>query len=228
MPAPSGALLAKQAVAAYGMPLGPEALKFVEDLMAAVEKAWKTWQDSIQFGTLVINGAGVGAWAGIGGGGIMTGGPFMLEAPKVGKDSPELKQFVAGLTSTLSTKFGAWPPTYKFSALNYTGTSGATPVAPGPVSAQNVPTQLAAAGAGGPISGIADMWALTLTPPAWMLDDPMAKSKPLIKSISKAIETAFQSTWLATTMANGSAIATAGAPGGVVAGIPSQPGGKLV
>jgi len=220
--------MSKQAVAAYGMPLAGEALQYLDGIFGAVEKAWKTWQDSIQFGTLVVNGAGVGAWSGVGSGGIMTGGPFLVEPVSFGADSPEQVQFTQGLISALQTKFTPWPASYKFSSLNYIGTSGATPINPGPVSAQNIPTQLAAVGAGQPISGLADLWIQSLPPPVWDLDNPQAKSKPLIKAIASTIETTFQSTWLATTIAQGSLITTAGAPGGVVAGIPSQPGGKLV
>lgn len=220
--------MAKQAIALYGMPLGPEGLSYVDALFGAVEKAWKTWQDSILFANLVVNGAGVGAWSGVGAGGVMTSAPFIASAPSFGKNSPEQVQFTQALLTVLAEKFTRWPTTYKFSALNYIGASGATPVNPGPVTAQNLPTQLKAAGAGGPISGIADDWIKQLKPPTWDLENPQARSKPLISAIGKTIEMSFESIWLTTTIAQGSSLAATGAPGGVVAGIPSQPGGKLV
>lgn len=220
--------MAQQAIALYGMPLGPEGVSYIESLFGAVEKAWKSWQDSILFDSLIITGAGVGAWAGAGVGGVMTSAPFLATAPSFGKDSPEQVMFTQALLTVLAEKFTRWPTTYKFSSLNYLGTSGATPINPGPVSAQNLPTQLKAAGAGGPIAGIADDWIKQLTPPMWDLENPQARSKPLVKAIGKTIETTFESVWLATTIASSSPLVTTGAPGGAVAGIPSQPGGKLV
>lgn len=228
MPAPSASMMAQQAIALYGMPLGPEGLDYVNSLFGAVEKGWKSWQDSILFDSLIVTGAGVGAFSGVGVGGVMTSAPFAATAPSFGKNSPEQVQFTQSLLTVLTEKFTRWPTTYKFSALNYLGTSGATPVTPGPVAAQNLPTQLKAAGAGGPIAGIADDWIKSLTPPMWDLDNPNAKSKPLVKAIAKTIEMTFESIWLTTTIAQGSPLVTTGAPGGVVAGIPSQPGGKLV
>lgn len=228
MPAPSGSTMAQQAITLYGMPLGPEGVSYIQALFGAVEKGWKQWQDSILFDTLVVSGAGVGAWMGAGVGGLMKSAPFIAQAPSFGKDSPEQVQFTQALLTVLAEKFTRWPLTYKFSTLNYIGTSGATPITPGPVSAQNLPTQLKAAGAGGPMVGIADDWVKVLAPPMWDLDNPMARSKPLIKAIGKTIEMTFDAIWLTTTIAQGSPLITAGAPGGVVAGIPSQPGGKLV
>lgn len=220
--------MAKQAITLYGMPLGPEGLSYVEALFGAVEKAWKSWQDSILFDGLIVTGAGVGAWSGVGSGGVMTSAPFLATAPSFGANSPEQVQFTQALLTVLGEKFTRWPTTYKFSALNYLGTSGATPVNPGPVSAQNLPTQLKAAGAGGPISGIADDWAKQLKPPVWDLENPQARSKPLIAAIGKTIEMTFESIWLTTTIAQASPLVATGTPGGGVAGIPSQPGGKLV
>lgn len=228
MPAPSGSTMAQQAIGLYGMPLGPEGVSYIQSLFGAVEKAWKSWQDSILFDSLIVTGAGVGAFSGAGVGGVMTSAPFLATVPSFGKSSPEQVQFTQALLTVLAEKFTRWPSTYKFSSLNYLGTSGATPIAPGPVSAQNLPTQLLAAGAGGPIAGISDDWIKQLTPPMWDLENPNARSKPLIQSIGKTIEMTFSSIWLATTIAQGSPLITTGAPGGVVAGVPSQPGGKLV
>lgn len=228
MPAPAASTMAQQAIILYGMPLGAEGKAYVESLFGAVEKAWKSWQDSILFDQLIVTGAGVGAWAGAGVGGVMTSAPFLGTVPSFGANSPEQIQFSQALLTVLAQKFTRWPTTYKFISLNYIGTSGATPITPGPVSAQNLPTQLKAAGAGGPVSGIADDWTKQLTPPAWDLGNPNARTKPLISAIGKTIEITFESVWLTTTMAVSSPLVTAGAPGGVVAGVPSQPGGKLV
>lgn len=220
--------MAQQAISLYGMPLGGEGLSYVEALFGAVEKGWKSWQDSILFDSLIVNGGGVGAWAGVGSGGKMTSAPFLATAPSFGANSPEQIEFTQALLTVLGEKFTRWPTTYKFGALNYLGTSGATPINPGPVSAQNLPTQLKAAGAGQPMSGIADDWIKQLKPPTWDLENPQARSKPLIEAIGKTIEMTFESLWLTTTLAQGSPLVTAGAPAGVVTGIPSQPGGKLV
>jgi hypothetical protein len=221
-------MMAQQAIALYGMPLGPEGMSYINALFGAVEKAWKKWQDSVLFESLIVTGAGVGAWSGVGSGGVMTSAPFVGEAPSFGKNSPEQVQFTQALLTVLGQKFTQWPATYKFSALNYLGTSGATPTTPGPVSAQNQPTQLKAAGAGGPLKGIAADWLKQLKPPTWDLDNPHARSKPLVEAIGKTIEMSFESLWLTTTMATSSSIATAGTPGGAVPGASSQPGGKLV
>lgn len=229
MPAPLAPSMTALAIPAYGMPLGPEALEYLDSLFSAVTTAWDNWQKSIQFGMVLVDGAGIGAFSGIGKGGVMTGAPFVMALPSFKANSPQQIEFTQGLITALNQVFTPWPATFKFNALNYVGTSGASPVSPGPVAADNVPTPLGTAGKGGPLKGIADAWIPLLKPPAFDLDNPQAKSKPLIKAIGTAIETAFETDWLLKTNATANKLTAVGAPGaGTVSGTPSQPGGKLV
>jgi hypothetical protein len=215
-------------VGLYGMQLGPDGMDFVGAVFDAVSKAWDQWQNAIQFGALTLAGAGVGAWAGVGMGGVMGGAPFIMQPLSFKSNSAQQLQFTQGLIQALQAKMSPWPSTFSFTALNFIGTSTATPIAPGSFTANCVPTTLIGCGSSQAPSGIADMWKSTLTPPAWDLENPQAKSGQLIKAIGDTIEQTFQTIWLATTMASGDAGSGAAAPGGVVAGFPSLPGGKLV
>lgn len=227
MPAPSASTMKQKAVGLFGSSLGPEAHEYLESLFSAVEKAWKQWHDGIKWGTLTVKGAGFPPWSGVGTGGAMQGQPFSMLPFSFKGNSPQQIKFTKGLIDTLGAKFTAFPSTYKFTTVQYAGTTGATDKNPGPVNAPNVGITLQMAGKGQNISGIADMWKGFLTPPDFQLDSPQAKSGQLVDAIAKAIEQSFQTVWLATTMAQGNILKGKADPGGVVAGLSSGFDGKL-
>jgi len=229
MPAPVAATMSKKAQALYGQSLGLEGIEYVDMLFSKVEEAWKKWQDGMSWGGLAVSGGGVGAWSGTGSvGQLQAASPFAM-APFIFKvGSPQQTKFTKGLSDALSQKFNAFPASFKFKSVTYTGTSGATPIAPGPVSAQSAPIAMAIAGNGQSPSGIADVWKGFLTPPDFDFSNPNAKSGDLLKAIADTIEQSFQTVWLQTTMLQANAVSTVGAPGGVVTGFMSPVNGKLM
>lgn len=227
MPIPAPAILISQTKANYGQTLGPEAEEYLNALFKAVCDGWKSWQDTIKFGGFAVSGGGVGAWAGSGISGMMMGSGYTMPSFSFKANSPQQVKFTNGLASTLAQKFTAFPSSYKIPSAMFTGVSGATPITPGPVSAQMTPAPMTI-GMGVNPSGIADIWKSTLTPPDFDMENPQGKSAALIKAISKAIEMAFQTTWLATTMLSGNTLTAAGAPGGVVVAAISPFDGKLL
>jgi len=227
MTIPQAADLRAQTVGYYGMPLGPEAIEYLDALFAKVTSGWKTWQDSITWGTLTVAGGGVGAWSGVGNGGVMQGSPYVMPPFKFKQNTPQQIKYTKGLADALASKFTDFPSTFKFANVQYTGSTTATPINPGSVSAQCVPTALQGAGKGVPPSGIASIWKASLTMPDFDINNPQAKSGQLVAAICKAIEQSFQTVWLATTMIQGNILSGAAAPGGVVAGFPSGLDGKL-
>lgn len=228
MPAPTAAQMKSQAKALYGQQFGAEGEEYMDMLFDKISSAWDAWQKGITFGALVAAGGGVGAWSGVGNGGIMTAQPFVLTPFSFKSNSAQQLKFTSSLADALKAKFAPFPLSFKFSGVNYVGTSGASPTSPGPVSASCVPTPLAAAGRGEAPSGIADAWQSALTPPEFQLGNPIAKSGDLIKAIASTIEQSFQTVWLTSTMISGNTLTAAGAPGGVVAGFPTESNGKLV
>lgn len=228
MPAPSTGQLKQKIISAYGQQLSGDANDFVQMICDKVCDAWQKWQDGITWGTNTITGGGVGAWTGTGTGGVMAGTPFSMSPFSFKNNSPQQIKFTQGLAKTLATKFTAFPSSYKFTLVNYMGTSGATPIAPGPVNAQCVSAPLSGVGSGQNISGLSALWKPELTPPDYDLTNPSAKAGDLVDAVSKAIEQCFQTVWLATTMIQGNIISTAGSPGGVVAGFSSGNDGKLM
>jgi hypothetical protein len=230
MPVPAAATMSKKAQGLYGQKLGPDAIAYVDKLMAAVETAWKSWQNSMTWGGLAVSGGGVGAWSGMspGGGMLQASSPFQMEVFIFKSGTPQQTKFTKGLADALASKFNAFPAGFKFSTIQFIGTSGATPVSPGPVQANSVAAPLSSAGKGQNPSGIADVWKASLTPPDFDFSNPNGKSEDLLKAIAKSIEQSFQTVWLMTTMAQGNMITTAGAAGGVVAGFMSPNNGKLV
>lgn len=224
---PSASDLKSKAKSNYGMSLGAEAEEYLEKLFSAVEDAWTQWQNSMKWGTLKVNGAGFPAWTGAGTGGAMQGQPFVMKPFSFKANSAQQLKFTKGLIDALGSKFTAFPATYKFTSVQYAGTTGATDKNPGPVNAPNIPLTLQVAGKGTPPSGIAALWRSFLTPPDFQLDNPQAKSGQLVDAIAKAIEQSFQTVWLASTMVQGNILTGKASPGGVVAGLSSGFDGKL-
>jgi len=228
MPVPAAEVMKTQAIGFYGQPLGAEGKEYLGIVFEKIVSAWDTWQKSITFGALAVTGGGIGVWAGVGSGGAMTGQPFLLQPFSFKANSSQQLKFTKALADALNAKFTPFPTTFSFLAVNYTGTCGATPLSPGPVSAACIPAPLLSVGKGTAPSGIADVWAAALTPPEFQLSSPQAKSGELIKAISKSIEQSFQSVWLATTTINANNLTAVGAPGGVAAGFSTGSDGKLL
>lgn len=217
-----------QTKALYGQQLGAEGEEYLDMLFDKISSAWDTWQKGISFGGLTAAGGGVGAWSGVGNGGAMTAQPFVLEPFSFKNNSAQQLKFTSALASALKAKFAPFALSFKFSGVNYIGTSGATPTSPGPVNASCAPVPLTAAGTGEAPSGIAGVWKAALTPPEFQLANPNAKSGELIDAIASAIEQSFQTVWLTSTVISGNTLKATGTPGGVVAGFPTEPNGKLV
>jgi hypothetical protein len=229
MPAPSGSVIKTMIISFYGMQLGPDAEKYLDKLTSEIEKSWSDWQKNMKFGTIQVTGGGVGAWSGIGAGGLIQAQPFIMKPFPFGNNSKELFAFTSGVCQALSTAFDPWPLSFKFSGINYVGSSAATPTSPGPVNASNVPVPLASAGSGKNPSGIGKAIESNLKPPDFDLSSPLAQAGKLSGAVGDAIEQAFQTNWLLGTMVSGNTISNApGSPGGVVAGFPSTVNGKLV
>lgn len=228
MPAPAAPIMKAQTIVAYGQQLGPEAIEYLDALFAKIESAWSQWQNSMSWGTLTLTGGGVGAWAGSGMGGVLVGSPFTVQPFSFKGNSPQQLKFTKAICDAIASKFTPFPTAFKFTMVSYTGASGATPIAPGPVQAMSVPAPLMSAGSGVNPSGIAQMAKSMLTAPDFQLTSPQAKSGQLVDAIGSTIEQLFQTVWLATTMASANSFQGTGAPGGVVAGFPSVSDGKLV
>jgi hypothetical protein len=229
MPAPTGMEIKTLIISFYGMQLGPDAEEYIDKLTSEINKSWDKWQKSMKCGTIQISGAGVGAWSGVGSGGMIQASPFVLTPFSFKGNSAELTAFTSGVSQALSTTFDPWPLSFKFSGVNFIGTSGASSVSGGPVVAQNVPTPLKSAGSGKNPSGIAKLIESNLKPPAFDLRSPIAQAGKLSTAVGKALEQAFEATWLLGTMLTGnSADSAPGAPGGVVTGFPTGLNGKLV
>lgn len=229
MSVPSVSKMSKDAQEFYGQALSGDGEEYLDALFSNVARGWKSWQDSLSWGGLVVKGSGMGAWSGSGQQGkLQSSAQFVLPDFVFKENSPEQVKYSKGLGKALTQKFGAYPQSFKFDTVNYTGTSGATDKSPGPVSASNVDTPIFMAGKGQNPSGIADLWKSFLLPPDFQLDDPQAKGGELLKAIAKTIEQSFQSVWLVTTMFKSNTISTTGLPGGVVAGFTSPTNGKLM
>lgn len=229
MAVPSAAELVEKTVSAYGMKLGPKAKDYLMAVFKEVVSAWSTWESGISFGQLSVSGAGTGAWSGTGSGGVMVGKmPFKMATVYFEQNSSQQRQFTDAFAEALKDKFTPWPASFKFSALTYTGTCGATSTSPGPVSASCVATPLSTAGKGTNPSGIFGLWRPKLQPPDWDLGNPQAKSEPLMKAMAKAVEDAFANKWLSNTKATSDSFSATAPPNGVIpSGTSSETGGKL-
>lgn len=225
---PSASSLKSKAKGLYGQKLGKEGEEYLDALFDKVSSGWKAWQDSIKVGTLIVKGGGVGGWSGSGSGGKMSAQPFNLEKFTFNGNSPQQIKFSEALGESLKEKFAVFPNSYSCISVNFTGSCGATPTSPGPVSAASVAAILSVAGKGTTPSGIQDVWKKKLTPPEFQLDNPQAKSGELMKAIAGAIEQSFQSVWLITAQIQANNISCAATPGGVVAGFSSAFDGKIV
>lgn len=229
MPAPSGSVIKQFVIAEYGMQLGPDAEKYLDKLTSEINKSWAKWQKDMKCGMIQASGGGVGAWAGMGSGGQIQAMPFILEPFPFGGNSPELFEFTSGVSQAMSTTFDTWPPSFKFSGINFVGSSGATPTSPGPVNATNIPMPLQTAGSGKNPSGIGKLIEGNLKPPAFDLSSPLGKAGKLAAAVGKGIEQAFEQNWLLGTNLTGNSLDNApGANGGVVSGFPSSLNGKLI
>lgn len=228
MSAPSSSKMSKDAQMYYGQSLGAEGEEYVDVLFENVVKGWKSWEGSITWGGLTVNGSGIGAWSGSGSGGQIEGAAYSLPDFIFKGNAPEQVKFAKGLGKALTQKFAAFVSSYKFQGVNYVGTSAATDKNPGPVDASNASTPLSGAGSGTNPSGIADLWKTFLPPPDFDFTNPQGKSDDLIKAIAKTIEQSFRTVWLAATMIQGNTVKTNGLPNGVVTGFTTPNNGKLM
>lgn len=227
MSVPEASQLKAKAKSSYGQKLGPEADEYLDLLFKAVCEGWQNWQSSITFGGFMVNGAGVGAWAGTSINGSMSGSPYTMPTFTFKANSPQQIKFTQGLSSVLTQKFTAFPSSFVFSALQFSGLSGATPTSPGPVNASNIALPVNTGGSGQNPSGIASAWKDVLKPPDFDLSNPQCKSGALVDAIASTIEKAFSTEWLLTTQLSGCSLLATGQPGGSVINATSGMTGKL-
>lgn len=227
MPAPSATIMKGFWKAGYPHPSTPYLDEYTDELFDALEAGWASWQKSITFGGLTVQGAGLGAWAGVGSGGIATGSPFNFVIFPFYQNTPQHQKFLQGLQTAIQQKFLEWVTGFSIPSIPYLGTSSASPVSPGSFVAQVVPTPVGTL-VSKDVSGIADLWQKTLTPPDFNLQHPQARTKDMVNAVSEAIEKAFTSIWGVSTNLTGSTaqgVAAIGAGTGIGT---SSTDGKLV
>ena len=223
MPAPAGPQLMGTVLA--GMPpnqIGhPQFQKFVRILTAEISLAWTQFALSCKWGKTTVSGAGIGGWVGTGTLGLIVPGAFVLNPmaikAQMGSLSPDFDKLILNLSTTITPLFTLWASTYKFTSIPYTGTSGASPLSPGPISAKATPTPLGIAGKGTDPMGIANMWNVKLSSPEggrpFNVFSPFCRVKDLTKAVGSAIETEFTTTFLMTTMCANDTFTGSGLPG---------------
>ena len=227
MPAPQDSVLLNTWKGVYPGKLTPDTSEYAEKLFKEVSSGWGKWQSGIKFGNFIVQGGGIGAWAGVGNGpGIATAAPFVLTVFPFAKNTPEHVKFIQSLAQVLTIKFAEFISGFALPVASYVGTSGASPISPGPVAASIMPVPVATL-ATPPVKGIATQWKALLTPPDFNLAAPEGKGSDMIDSVSDTIEKIFATSWSASSMLSGSSLITAGAPGGVAAGT-SQMDGTFV
>lgn len=213
--------------ASYPHPKTSYVDEYVDKLFKEVESAWKKWEKSVKFGGLTVTGAGIGAWSGVGSGGAATAQPFELVIFPFYQNTPQHQKMLQGLAAALKQKFALWTASFTIPTVQYLGSCGASPISPGPFSANVVPTPVGTL-VTTDISGIKDIWEATLTPPDFNLTHPQARTKDMTQAVSSAIEKAFSSLWSTTTMISGSTVMGVGTPGAGVGNGVSQANGQLM
>lgn len=237
MPAPPGAAIAGLIKAnAAGFSTHPSWLKFVDAFSAELSTKWQSWTQGAQFGQLTVIGAGVGAWTGVGVGGqirtqAITLDPAAIISAAGFPGHPALEKFIKNSSKVIDQKFNAWSKSFLFAGASYVGTSGATPLSPGPFNAVIIPTPLIALGTGTNPSGIGSSidgkLASSEDGDAFQTSHPLCKVKVFTAAFGAGIEQAFQTIFLTTTLGNANSVTGTGAPAGVGTAS-SKNDGKLV
>lgn len=149
MPAPQGPVLYAGVIAKlpkdFDISHAP-LLDFIQNLCKDIATAWALWHVGLLGGSNNVNGAGIGAWVGVGSGGKLTQTvPFNIihTWPKADPDG-YWNTFKSAVTADYKEKFSKYVDSFSFSSVPYIGVCTATPVSPGPFSAINTPGPLAA------------------------------------------------------------------------------------
>lgn len=242
MPAPAGPML-KSLIEAKMPPTHIKAewfQKFLTALTSEVSTKWSQWILSMAWGANTVQGAGIGAWAGVGNGGTMHASPYTISADNVFSmagfrvRTPATKKFIEALNTVLGQKFDGWVGSYKFNGNPYIGTcsasAGESP-APGPFNATNVPMPLIGMGQGTNPASIQKAWEAILESapdPIFRLSNPNCHTKLFTNAVSSTIEEQFIATFLAQSMGVGDQVQGVGAPASGSGSAKSQATGKVV
>lgn len=227
MPGPSASVMKGFWKSSYPHPTTNYLDEYVDKLFQELETGWTTWQNSVQFGGLTVNGAGIGGWAGVGTGGFASAAPFSFVIFPFYQNTPQHLKFLQGLQTALQQKFQAWVTQFTIPTINYVGGCSASPVSPGNFTAQVLPTPVGSLIQAN-IDGIADVWNQTLTPPDFDLQHPQARTKDMVNAVAGALEKAFTSIWGLSTNLTGSTAQGPATPGAGVGMGTSSPDGKLL
>lgn len=145
MPAPPAPILGK---AILGKAAGDKGFadlqKFTTTCAKDISITWAKWTLGLTGGENIVAGAGIGAWAGVGGGGkLKQSEPFepQWSWPEKSAYWDTLK---AAMGAELKKTFGDYVKNFVFGTTAYPGASGASPVSPGPVSGTNPPIPMQA------------------------------------------------------------------------------------
>jgi len=239
MPAPSGSSLKSLIEQKMGPKVtqSPYFQRFLASLSDEISLKWTMWIASMAWGGNTVNGAGIGSWSGIGNGGKIHGSPFTISVDAVFDNAGfkiktvATKKFLEGLNTILGKKFDIWIGSFTCTANMYSGTCGATPVSPGPFSAQSIPVPLLALGMGDNPANIQKEWEdiLTAAPdPIFRLDNPNCYTRLFTSAVSSTIEEQFVQFFLATSMATGDSVQGTGAPGSGTGSSKSTAAGKVI
>lgn len=228
MPAPTPSQLTQATLASYqGGQGSPHFSEYLSKLFGALSSAWQTWQDGLAPSGILVTGSGAGAWTGVGAKGALTGGTLSATPFSFGADSPYQIIFQRAVFDAAAAEFTRWASTFTFTAVNYTGTSSATPSNPGSAQAFNVPSPIGTAGSGSNPSQIHQLILARLTPPNFDLSNPEAGAGNFAKALATGIETTF-ATWLTTALFSGDEFNAGVGAGGAASEVPSKQTGRIV
>ena len=121
-------------------PITNELQQWIDHISDEISIAWNNWQMGVKFGGVTVSGVGIGAWTGTGTGGKFDSKLSLNISPLYGTDGEKL--VFDSLSHRFAAAFNEWVSSYEFSGVAYSGTSTATPTAPGTFSAISAPTSL--------------------------------------------------------------------------------------
>lgn len=228
MPAPSQSQLTAATLASYSGGQGsPHFTEYLEKLFSSVSSAWQSWQAALTPTGILVTGSGAGTWSGVATKGKLSGPPLSPAAFSFGADSPYQKIFQQAVFDATSSEFSAWTSSFNFTAVNYTGSSTATPANPGSATALSLPAPIGVVGSGKAPSQIHDKILSFLTPPNFDLSNKEAQAGNFAKAVASGIETTF-STWLASALFSADEFNNAVGAGGAASELPSKQTGRIV
>jgi hypothetical protein len=145
MPAPPAAILDKVILGkAAGAKDFPNLTKFVSICAKDISITWAKWSLGLTGGQNIVSGAGIGAWAGVGGGGKLKQSDLFDPEWSWPEKSAYWDTLKKAMAAELKKTFGDYVKNFVFGTTAYPGASGASPASPGPVSGTNPPIPMQA------------------------------------------------------------------------------------